>query len=109
MRTNLVSIRSKGSKPTDAVVLTCEFRHEHEKDTWLAECIELGTATYASTLDQAQQELGEAVLLQLDEIEQMGFTEEYLKERGVALVPIEPPKPPVRRGSSWSLPVPAGG
>ena len=52
------------------VILTYCFRRENKR--WLGECLELGTASYGRTLQQAHDELMELVELHLDCLEDVG-------------------------------------
>lgn len=66
--------------------LTFDFQKEY--DQWVGECLELGTAAHSDSLEQVQEELGEAVELQLDGMEQLCNIRDYLKDNGVHIVPI---------------------
>ena len=86
MRDTLVAVRTDGPNPRSILVLTVDLdRHE---DVWTGTCFELGTSTYADTLDEMRKELGEAILLQLNEVERLGFMETYLREHGVVEIPL---------------------
>jgi len=89
MRETFVSLQFKGTRPVAAVVWTGDFRKEEE--TWLAECVELGTATYAASLDDARERLVEAVLLQLGQVDSLGFLPGFLRDRGLQVLSISPP------------------
>lgn len=106
MRATFSVIRFKGGgKSIEQIILTAEFREEAGE--WLAECLELGTATYGSTLKVARKELTGAVLLQLNQVEQMGFSKEFLADHGVHPSVIRPPKSSSSRKASWAAPVAA--
>ena len=82
MRDTLIAARmSKLGRPT-FVVLNLDF--EQQGDVWVGTCFELGTSTFADTLVEARDEVGDAVLLQLNEVARLGFMTEYLREHGVA-------------------------
>ena len=68
------------------ILLTFDLRREG--DVWLGTCLELGTSTYADTLDGLREEMFDAVSLQLNEVQRLGFSSEYLREQGVAVLPI---------------------
>ena len=53
-------------------------------------CLELGTTTFADTLDELRKEISDAVTLQLDEIERLGFIEEFLRDHSVQPVLLVP-------------------
>ena len=65
----------------DAVVLTLTYWQESGQ--WLAECQELGTAAFGQTMEEAQEDLRDAVSLQLDGALKLGFLPEFLREHGV--------------------------
>ena len=71
------------------VVLTLEFWQEDGQ--WLGRCRELGTATFAATLEQVRAELDDLVTLHLNGLEDIGEAERVLKERGVKLYSDEAP------------------
>jgi len=63
------------------VVLTFKFKKEKQK--WTACCEELGTATFADTIDEADKNLKEAVLLHLNTLEDLGECERFFKENRI--------------------------
>jgi predicted RNase H-like HicB family nuclease len=63
--------------------LLLTFSFEKEDDQWTACCEELGTATFADTLDQARTELEELVDLHLNALEEVGERERFFKEHGI--------------------------
>lgn len=99
-----VHIRSRDGKPKEAVLLTIDFR-EH-LGQWLAECLELGTATYAETLEEVRREIRESVTLQLNSVEELGFMDEYLRRHNVALIPLETSHVSKEGTASWTSPEP---
>ncbi len=66
---------------TGVIILILTFKQD--KNRWLAECSELGTATYARTMKQAHEELVELVTLHLNTLEGVGERERFLKECGI--------------------------
>lgn len=98
----LLAVRYKDSKHISVAALTVSVWLEGE--IWIAECLELGTSTYASTLEDVRKELSEAVTLQLREMESLGFIEEFLRDHHVRLFRIDQPPSSSRRGSSWVTP-----
>lgn len=64
------------------VVLTLKFRKEGDK--WTARCVELGTATFGLTLEEAEERIREAVILHLNTLEDVGERERFLKEHNIA-------------------------
>lgn len=107
LRQNVVAIQYKVGKPVQAAMLTLEFHQE--EGTWLGECLELGTATYASTLEEVRNELFEALSLQLNEVERLGFSDEFCQEHHVQLVPLIQPKGKATEKSAWAVPMLVGG
>lgn len=85
-------------------MLTIDFR-EH-LGQWLAECLELGTATYAETLDEVRREIRDNVTLQLNSVEELGFMDEYLRQHTVALIPLETSHVSKEGAASWTSPEP---
>ena len=61
--------------------VTLKFRKEGNR--WTALCIELGTATFGRSINEAEERIKEAVLLHLNTLEDVGECERFLKERGV--------------------------
>jgi len=80
--------RSPEGELLGTVVLTLTF--QQEEDQWVGACVELGTSTHASSLQEADEEMAEAIALQLNEVERLGFIAEYLAEHNVHEEP--PPK-----------------
>ena len=83
------------------VVLTFQF--EPEDDAWVGKCVELGTATWAESLTQLEEELRDLVGLHLVTLEEAGRLGQVLDEYGVKVhedTPMETsPKLPV---SPWN-------
>ena len=71
------------------IVLTCRFAQE-PGGPWEAECLELGAATFADTMDQAQTELAELIELQLNTLEDMGAARAYFKKHNIVFHRTEP-------------------
>lgn len=74
--------------PDSFLHLTFEF--VEEEGLWCGHCVELGTAAFAETREQARHELLEATTLQLAGVEQFNELEEYLKKNGVPRYLISP-------------------
>jgi len=106
MRESFLVVKYEGSGPKIALVLTGEFQQEN--DRWLAECVEMGSATYSSTLAEAREELTEAVILQLSEVEELGFLEDFLRDRRVQSLGISPPPAKSQGVSFWAAPTAVG-
>lgn len=63
------------------LVLMLKFRKEG--DQWTARCLELGTATFGRTLEEAQERIREAVTCHLNTLEDVGERDRFLKEHGI--------------------------
>ena len=101
-----IAIRSRAGMPKEAILLTIDFKEYFGQ--WLAECLELGTATQADSLEEVRQEIWENITLQLESVEELGFMEEYLKQRNVPLLCLEPPSGAPREAAIWASPTLAG-
>ena len=78
--TAIVGCTTEGEE-MNIIVLTEEYEEYDNK--WIGTALELGVSTYADTLDEARRELGDAIELQLNEVESLGFIDEYLQEHNV--------------------------
>ena len=78
----------KGGTPKHHIPVT--FKYTPEEGKWVGVCIELGTSTFADTLDQVREELGENVVLQLTELGQLTDIWEYLAENHVEIIDASP-------------------
>ena len=65
-------------------VLSVEF--SQDGDQWVGVCKELDTAAHADTLDEADEQLRDAVSLQLNEMEKIADVREYLVQNHVELL-----------------------
>lgn len=63
------------------VILTMAFRQDGRR--WTGECLELGTATYARTLNQVSDELHELVTLHLNALDDIGECDRFFQEHGI--------------------------
>ena len=61
------------------------FRIYPEDDQFVSICEELGTASCGDTLDEASRNLEEAVLLDLNTLEDIGERERFFRERNIRL------------------------
>jgi predicted RNase H-like HicB family nuclease len=61
-----------------------------EGDQYSAICEELGTATYADTLQAAVSELRELISLHLAGLEEEGIAEEFFHENGIEILAMPP-------------------
>ena len=86
MRDTIIAIhREKGIGSPD-FVFSLTFDIENEGEQWMGTCLDLGTSTFGDTIDEAKNELKEAVILQLDEMERLGFVSEYLGANRVSII-----------------------
>ena len=73
----------------DIVVLTSVV--EPEGEMFVSTCIELGTASCGDTIQEAFENLEEAIAVHLNALEELGETERVFHERGIEILrsPIE--------------------
>ncbi len=71
------------SKVSGFVTLTLSF--ELEESEWVGVCLELGTSTFADTLEKCQEELQELVADHLDVLEEIGERERFFEEWGITV------------------------
>lgn len=81
-------------KKTAYIALTLIFNKE-EDGRWSAICEELGTATYANSPEQAEEEIVEMVELHLNALESVGEREHFFEKNKIKLIK-GPPEPTVR-------------
>jgi predicted RNase H-like HicB family nuclease len=75
---------SKNSRPAKGfVILTGVFRREGKWVT--AECTELGTATFGRSLEEADKKLREAILLNLQGLEDAGERSRFFREHRIRM------------------------
>jgi predicted RNase H-like HicB family nuclease len=77
-----------GRFPDYLILLNLEYSQEDDK--WVGVCAELGTSTFADTLEELRHELREAVQLQLNEVNRLGFVQEFLRDHRVPQIVIRP-------------------
>lgn len=65
------------------VTLTLSF--EQEGSQWVGICLELGTSTFADTLEKCQEELQDLVTDHLHVLEEAGERERFFKEWGIVV------------------------
>ncbi len=61
------------------------FKFHKEGENWLAECLELGTATFAPTLEEAQKDIASAISAQLRDCQELRELREYLRSHKVRI------------------------
>ncbi len=76
------------SKKDVYIVVTFKFKKENKN--WTAYCEELGTATFAETLDEAKEKIKEAVLLHLNTLEDVGERENFFAENNIKIYEHKP-------------------
>ena len=84
------------------VPLTLSF--EREGDVWVGICLEMGTSTFADTLEECQAELREFVEEHIDVLEEIGERERFFQKWGITTQ--DTPAPPAQFtirgcGESW--------
>ena len=82
--------------PDYVFALTLEY--DMEAGQWVGSCLELGTSAFSDTLEQVQEELHEAVELQLNELEGLTQVEDFLKANHVRLTLLAPAATPQKAG-----------
>ncbi len=82
-------------KPDGYIELTLRLVQEGEH--WTAECVELGTATFADSLAGAFEAVDELVTLHLNALEDVGECRAFLREHGITLHKHQPKRPSPRR------------
>lgn len=81
-------VRYDASGPAEVTLVTLEYKQDGER--WLAECIESGTPAYAGTLDEAREQVLEAVALQLNELARLGHDKDFLRSHSITATPPTP-------------------
>ena len=77
-------------------VLSVEFNQDEGQ--WVGVCRELGTVAHADTLEQVEEELHEAIDLQLNEMEKIADVREYLAQNEVKILTI-----PMRQEAGFAV------
>lgn len=72
------------------IILTVLFYREKGDKRWLAECKELGTASYGDTLEDARERIAEAIEIHLDTLEEVGERERFFRKRKIKIVSVLP-------------------
>lgn len=72
------------------ILLTVSFKKE--KNKWTASCLELGTSTFATTLEEVKKDIKEAITLHLNTLEDVGERERFFKENKIKIFTSKPPK-----------------
>ena len=82
--TVIVVHRGEDRNPIGLIALTADFQ-EHD-EVWVGTILEMGVSTFADTLEEVRSELSEATLLQLNEVDRLGYIYEFLREQGVVVL-----------------------
>ena len=80
------------------------FSFVQEDGQWCGNCIELGAAAFADTLEQARAQLSDSANLQLTGVERLNELPEYLDKNGVSRFQI---RVPAHREETFTAAVPA--
>lgn len=75
-------------KATGYIVVTLAFHREGS--VWVGVCKELSSSTYGRTLEQANSELLELVILHLNALETEGEREHFFEKHGIKVYPDKP-------------------
>ncbi len=78
-------------RKNDYIILIIIFNKEKD-GRWTAECEQLGTATYADTLEQVEKEIVEMVELHLNALESVGERKRFFKENKIKMFTGKPDK-----------------
>ncbi len=70
---------------------------EETEDAFEAECIEIGTASFGDTLDEARKNIIEATLCHIEALHDIGELHHFLKERKIRVKTYHTPKTAPRR------------
>ena len=65
------------------IIVTGEFHKDNRR--WTAECLELGTATFGRSLVQAEERLLEAIVTQLNTLEDVGEIKNFFSEHDIKI------------------------
>lgn len=71
--------------------VTLTFKFEQEQDVWVGLCLELGTSTFADSMEDCQSALAELVSDHLNALEEFGERESFFAEHGIQLHIVHPP------------------
>lgn len=65
------------------ILLTAIIEPDEDSNCWTAKCLELGTAHFGNTPEEAQRNIKEAVKLHLETLKDVGELERFLKEHKI--------------------------
>ena len=63
------------------IIVTVIYRKEGRR--WTAQCVELGTATFGRSLNEAKRRIDEAISLHLNTLEDVNERERFFKEHNI--------------------------
>ena len=101
MRDTIIAIHYQKETRSPDFVLPLTIHLEHEGEQWTGTCLELGTSTFGDTFEEVRKELHEAITLQLNEVERLGFITDYLEENRVPVIRL--PDAGASNGSPFAL------
>lgn len=84
--------------PPEWEAMTLTFSFELEDGTWVGTCLELGASAFAEHFDEAYRDLVDAVLMHVNEAEDEGYIDAYLRERNVRTGPVQEQR---TKGHAW--------
>ena len=70
--------------------ITVRFAQEGSK--WTAECIELGTAAYGDTLEEAEKAIRGLITLHLNALEDVAMRKAFFRQHNIQFYTGKPPK-----------------
>lgn len=82
----LVHAASDGGRVSPDYFVRLTFEFVEDDGYWCGHCVELGTAAFADTREQARVELTEATELQLVEVEKLNEISQYFRKNEVCVV-----------------------
>ena len=86
MRDTIIAIHYQKTTRSPDFVFPLTIDLGRDGEAWTGTCLELGTSTFGDTLEEVKTELQEAITLQLDEMERLGFIGEYLAKNRVPII-----------------------
>ena len=86
MREQTIAVELTERGPSNLVRLALELTQE--EDVWIGTSLELGTSTYADSIEELRGEIADAIGLQLNEAMRLGFLDDYIEERNVRTLPL---------------------
>ena len=72
--------------------ISLTFQFHKEDEVWVGECVELGTSTFGSTLEETEKELIDLVTLHLNTLEDLNERDRFFSENGIQIYYNKPPE-----------------